>query len=189
MALNAISFFGDVDKIKSGENAGKTGSTFPSWYFTGKVEDLQDSINALKRRLEDEGATPVVRRAWQRDLQAMEKRLDNINQSRPTIEGADKDELNKALKELKEEIMSSNYSRDDMVKGRANAGTQWRVNVGADPSKLIKVPKALAKACGIQLERGGDPHYVKLSRNAANRCWKIGRKYLGEDPNTGLLRK
>jgi len=169
-----IQFFGKVDRNEKG----KIVSQVPAWAMETHLDELRESIASKKRYLDKGLIEPSEIPYAKAEIKREEKRLEEIEVSRPKISSKDKDELASAHKELGEKIGESFFSRDEMTKGLANPGEEARRMI----NPIIKVDPKLAEACGVRHDKG------MVSRNGASKIFKIIGKAIGERTNTEYLR-
>lgn len=172
---SSIEFFGKVDRAKDGS----IGSEIPAWMLETHIEELRESV-AQKERMIASGDVPASEVPYLRESYKKEKeRLEEIEISKPKLSAEQIDGLHKAHKKVGEQIAESMFSRDEMMKGLADAHEEARRMV----KPIIAVDPELARACNVPVVDG------KVSRNGAIKIWKIAGKYLGEGTNPEALRK
>jgi hypothetical protein len=112
----------------------------------------------------------------------LKKRVADIENSRPTLSGADESNLDKTRKALAKAIQERMFSRSEMQKGLADGHMEVRRSQSAD----IPVDDTIAmyaRASNVPIIDG------KINRDGAAKIWKIAQKYFGDISNTELLRK
>lgn len=176
-----ITVFSEADLVKV-EGGKIIGSEYPVWYHETMIDELRENIRmdelALKR-----GTMPEERRhETKQRLDRNRERLDKIVEAVPELDDKQKDYLSKIRKDLGNEIQRMMYSRSQMQKGLADAHGEARRMT--EPSiKANGTIYDMAKACNVTVTDG------KISRNGAEKIWKICSKRLGEISNTEYLRK
>jgi hypothetical protein len=178
-AIDEVEFFGKVDR----DTKGNILSEAPSWYLRQQTEELERTIedqqSFLDRGLVAESEKPLT----QTRLKEMKRKLDNINESRPNMDGGVQDVIDKVSTSLGKKIKESMFSKSDMMKGIADAHEE--AHRMADPViQLDGDEHVIAKKIGAHISRDG-----KISRTDAERIWKFSRRALGEMSNTEMLRK
>ena len=173
-----MDFFGQVDKTITG----KVKSQMPAWYFDTHIEELEESIASAKRRL-NRGEVPHDNVPYVRaEIDQNEKKLADIQRSKPSISDGERDKLHKYYKELSKTIGDSLFTRSDMNLGLASAHEEanrmTKLNI-----PISKELQELAIATDVKVEKG------KISRNSAAKMFKLIGKLLGEATNIEVLRK
>ena len=119
--------------------------------------------------------TPVNLKSVKSLEEAMEKAM-------PKMDDKTKDKLFKVHKELGAKIADAMFTRSDMKKGLADAHEEARrmdtpvIKIGSDMSDI-------ARACNV------NPIDGMVSRNQAEKIWKISSRFLGENSNIESLRR
>jgi len=181
MSEKGLDFFTGADKNRDGKNA----SEYPAWMHQSQMDELRESIRQREHAL-DNDLVYASERMIQRDRLKKEKeKLGVIEESKPKLEGPELDRLVKARKYLGGEITKLMYSHSEMERGTADAHEEARRMT--EPCVSIKGEDVLPiiKACGVD----GVTVDCRISRNQAEKCWKILSAYLGEPQNTEVLRK
>lgn len=174
-----VSFFGKVDRQ---ENTGKIRSQYPAWTMDNAVDELRESV-ASKRRMLDRKLIPLDQLPnYEAELERDEQRLKEIEESRPELKGEKKDELAKQRDQLGEKIADSMFTLTEMEMGLASPNEEAHRMV--DP--VIGVG---GKMLTTLKDMGIKPIKGKISRNQAQKAWKIISKALDEDTNPERLRR
>jgi hypothetical protein len=165
-------FFSEAD-YSTQEGIKKVASEYPAWYYNTMVDDLKEDIRREEFALES-GVVPGDRRPQILDkVKRLKKKYDEILDSFPKL--AEPEELGK-------EISSRMFTRSQMQKGLADSHTEARRMV--EPSITITPEVAeVAVSCNIT------PRDGKISRNEAEKIWKITSRYFGETSNSESLRR
>jgi hypothetical protein len=174
---SGVQFF---TKIDTDPITGKVASEYPAWYFTNQLERLKEDLSQITRRLES-GEVPQANvpyyKSQERKLKA---RLDQIVSGTPKLTAPQKDSLASGLKDLGAEIAASMPSDSDMRRGTVDAHTEAR----CASTPCIRLPDVLVRMMNMDTDKKG-----MVSRNDAQRAWKIGMKCLGESSHTENLRR
>ena len=172
-------FFGDIDK----DHRGRIKSEYPAWYFESQVDLLQEERGSQERRLQ-RGEIPQEHQPYARqEIANIEERIKQIENSKPTVNDAEKGKLTKLYYELAEKISDSMFTRSEMMLGTASANEEARRMVKPCVA-LSPALRSLGATLGVQVAQGG-----KVSRNGAIKMWKILAKLIGEGSNVEALRK
>lgn len=168
--------FGEVDRTKEG----KIKSQYPAWYYEQHIDELKESIRHRERQLESDLVIPSEKGIQRERLRQEKERLVQIESSKPTFSGVEKDELVKIRKELGDKIKASMFSKGEMDRGVADAHEEARRMV--DPIIELKTERELnlAEGCGIKIKDG------KISRKDAEKMWKISGKSIGDGTPTNV---
>jgi hypothetical protein len=174
-------FFTKADKNAKGGNA----SEYPAWMFDEQMEELRESIRQREHGLEND-LIASSEKMIQRDRLRKEKaKLDDIESCRPVLDPVETDRLSKARKYLASEISRTMFNYSEMQRGTADAHEEARRMT--EPIIPVKGEDIIGiiKACGVDsISVSG-----KITRNQAEKCWKIISAYLGEPSNTEVLRR
>lgn len=173
-----IEVFGSVDKDKEG----KVNSEYPAWYFDRQKKELEESIAQARAMIDGEYIASGRMGIAKEELRQMEDRLKEIEKSKPKLEGKEKDEIAKVVKDVGGNVKSTMFTYSEMHKGLADAHEEASRMVNNDVVELKGAAYEFAKKCGIPLDGN------KTSRTGAEKMWKIGRKLLGEMSNAEVLR-
>jgi len=174
-----IKVFGKEDRTPRG----KPSSEYPSWYFTEEKEKIKDSISSKEQALKSGFIPPESRNQYEALLNVERERLEAIEESTPKLTGTERDAIEKSCKEMGDKIRDSKFSRSEMEKGLADPHEEARRMVSPVIEIKSQHEAEFAKMCGIEIKDG------KVSRNQAERMWKIQRAMLGEDRDTNRLRR
>lgn len=174
-------FFGDADRVKNGKNRGRISGEYPSWTFDRGVDALKEEIDQATRML-DRGQIPDIAIAQAKiTLREKQEKLAEILDGRPKLSGEQTDHVAKLREYMGREIADIMPTGTEMQKGLADAH--------AEASKMlkpcIKVDKfaATCKANGIPVHKG------MITRNDAQRLWKLAGHALGEETRVQTLRR
>lgn len=177
-----VKFFGRVDMNKQGNIA----SDMPAWSMTTHIDELQESIDSRERSLES-GAVPFDNIQYQREeLKKEKEKLNAILESRPKLSETDENKLRKIEKEVVPEIRNWLFTRSEMHMGLASPHEEVRRMT----EPIIGIGKEAAEICehnGIRVSRKGNSAFV--SRNGAEKMWKLIKKYFNEPANVEALRR
>jgi hypothetical protein len=172
---DGIQFFGDVDLTDDN----RIKSQLPAWYHDRQIDDLREGIDRKKRALKNRMIKEDQIARTENDIQAEEKRLKEVEESRPNLSGNQKDRCASAYQMLSEQIKSSLPTRKQSRDGLVSPHQELKRMKG----KHIKIDKDIADACGVKMVGG------KISGDEAARCYKILGKVLGENTNVEALRR
>jgi hypothetical protein len=171
-----FSFFGKVDRNKDG----RVSSEYPAWMLPVHRENLAEDIDSMKRRLRSGEVELEARVSLKEEVVKAEKRLDEIDRSKPSITAPRMDKMNKHYDELSKLIADAMYTQYEDQKGFADAHEELK----RMKSPCILVDADLAYAANIQVNEEG-----LVSRDAATKLWKIMGNVLGKTTNVERLRK
>ena len=143
------------------------GAYLPGYYFENQIEDLRDQIQVLKKRIKDGLVPPTNMFAAKEELKKMQRRLRDIEGSKPILKGKTKDQVYREYKYLEEKIKEGLLTHEDMQKGISG------------PHEELK------RATTPYIEWQGR----KISRNEAARLYKIRGYVLGENTNIERIRE
>jgi hypothetical protein len=185
VSSDKITFFSEIDM----DNKGKINTTFPSWYFDKVVEDKEESIRKMEYALKNNHVPPDRIYQYRENLTKEKEHLDKILEAKPNIK-KHQDRIASAVGKNDKEfgtlgakISDSMFSRDQMMKGLADAHTEADRMV-KPCIHLAPEEVSIAKAANVRLTQGN-----KVSRNDAEVIWKLGRKAIGESTDTEILRR
>jgi hypothetical protein len=143
------------------------------------IEEIQEELTMTEHAIKS-GRLSGDQMATARDrVERYRDKLEKIEASRPQL---DKDKVAKVWKDLGKGISNQMYTRDQMQKGIAPAeGEAKRMS---QPCVAITPDiEPYAKAANVPVVDG------KVSRNGAEKIWKICGRYLGELTNSESLRR
>lgn len=176
-----VQIFGEADRGKDG----KIKSSYPSWYFTSKVRDLEEDIEDLKRRLETAddftGEARALVPQMRKELAEKQHQYEKIVSSRPQLSGKQKDELAKFWEEIGNDIRESFFARSDMLKGL--------VDPYEEAARMVERRIDASGKMELLSKMGIKPVDGKISRNEAAKAWKIAGRLLGENTHVEALRR
>lgn len=178
--LDSINFFGKADR--KGKNIdGMITSPYPAFYFRTQLDELIEDTDRKERHLE-KGLIPATEIPFAKaEIKRNRKRIDEIKEAHPRLKPAEKDEVYKAYKELEGLIADAMFTRSEMKKGLADAHEEARRMT--EPIIDVKGKEKFLHNMGITAQNG------KISRNNAERAYKIMGRVLGENTNTERLRR
>jgi len=169
--VNGIIWFGEVDINKRTE---LPASDYPSWYYDPQIRSLETDIEMITRNLDLDMYQGKAKVSMRAELARKQKRLSDIRESKPKLEGKKKDEVGKVFKSLGKRIGESMFSYSDMQRGTADAQEEANRMVGPAVKIETEMEAGFCRQTGIAITDG------KISRNAACRMYKIFGKALGE---------
>ena len=178
-----IQFFSEIDMNSSHPDS--VGSTYPAWYFTESMRQLEDSIEQEKRELKMFNMPESTKPVKVAKIKKMEERLERIKESKGLLK-PNTDKLSVFTNELGEKLREIMPSRSDERKGYVDAhdiAEHWT-------TPCIEVSGELARVAmnnGFQVQKKGNGG--KMTELEVARFWKLGRKALGEDTNLERLRR
>lgn len=174
-----IEFYGEVDL----NHKGGVASFMPAWSYRELIEDLKEQIDSKKRAI-DSGALEAEQLVKTREEhKKLKGRYESIVSSKPKI---DVDRMDNISKSIGEKISEAMFTRDQMVKGLADAHEEAR-RMSQPCIKLTGDEAIVAQAARIKGVKDGGAFVV--SRTQAEKLWKLTRKSMGEMANTAMLRK
>jgi len=165
---------------------GKKVSTYPSWYFDGKREELENTITVMKNAIKLGYVMESRIAEYKENIKKLEKRLAEMDDAIPKIDTETKDFIAKTTKSMSEKISNAMPTRDEMEKNLVLASELAR-RMGTPCISLNKDEIRWGIACGLQV--GSEIVNEKTSLNNISFMWKIARKILGENTNVEVLRK
>jgi hypothetical protein len=159
---------------------GNVGSYLPAWAYTQLIMDLENDINDAELQVNKSNISADKANELKRVIKLKKERLDEILNSRPSV---DVDKVNDISKTIGEKIADSMFSRTDMMRGTADAHTEaYRM---VQPCiKLSDEEANFAVGCNVVPNRDR-----MISRNQAAKLWKIAQRYLGNNSNIEILRR
>jgi len=170
-----IQFFGEVDLNDDGEIR----SDMPAWYLEPHIDYMEEDISrketalAQNRIVADQ--VPMVKE----EIKQERKRLSEIKNSKPVLNDVQKDRCARAYESLKHQISDSMPTRKQAKDGLVNPYDEMK----RLKEKHITIEPALAKSLGVKTDHG------KITGDAANKCFQILGKVLGEPTNPETLRR
>lgn len=181
--IDDIEFFGEIDKTFDRDtHEQRVASEYPAWYFDRQCRNIKDEISAIEGRLERGEVPEKGKMAEMKLLRQLKQKKDAIEKSTLRLNDVDKDKFAKTVKDLAVRIGSAKFSRSDEQKGFADAHEEYeRQNF---PCIELKGDEFIfARKANVQIVDG------KVSRNGAEKIWKIMRKALGESSDTAILQR
>jgi hypothetical protein len=183
-----IDFFDEYDRQHFGIVKGKMKSTFPKWYFTNKIKDLEMDIRSLNERIKNfsriSGVESSYRDGMEQELHKKTELYNILIAGRPQLQDKDRDRLWEFYK------WSSKVLHDLMIP-RSEMKAMYRISAqevyDRDHNLDINIQawRDIIKACE-QLDKC-DKNMASLK--IVTICWKIVGSLLGEPTNAEKLRK
>ena len=170
-ASKEIVWFGEVDLNKK---TGLPASDYPAWYHDIQIQELKEDIRGIEKAIDLDLYKGKDLMRMREQLSTKRNRLGDIEGSRPSISDVDRDKIAKARKALGNKIAASMFTSSEMMKGTADAHVEAERMVIPCIKLDNEYEHSLAKSCGMHMVDG------KVSRNNAERIWKITGKVLGE---------
>jgi hypothetical protein len=166
-------YFGDFDK----------GSAVPAWMLDKQTGALAREVRQMESMIRNKQVPDDEIYSAQEDFERKKTRLDQINASKPVLNGMQKDRLAKVRDNLEVGITASNFTKSEMEHYLVDAHEEAKRM--SEP--CVEVDKLEAARMGIKTDEEG-----KVSRNVAEMMWKMTSSLLGDrpnNPNTEMLRK
>lgn len=173
-----ISFFSESDMNKNG----KIASEYPMWYNPNMIEEIREEIKRDEFMVDNGLVADSKVTAVRNRLVGSKKKLEEIENSKPKLSTEEENKLKKAKDEIAKEIKNALFSRSQMLKGLADGHEEAR-RMATPTIKVSAEMVDLVKACNIPIYDG------KMSRNDAQKAWKIASRYFGDMSNVESLRK
>lgn len=176
---SSIKIFGDVDR----DARGNIKSEMPAYYFDERHEDLKRVVSETQRQLDDDAVPQPARARVREALRARKERMQRIEESKPILNDRSREEFGKLRKDLGEKLKESHASQSELDKRLVDAHEEARrmkepcIKIESD--KMAK----MAQECGVRIVNG------KISRDGADKMWKITSKILGEPTDVEYLRR
>jgi len=172
-----ISFFGAVDR-KDGHKDGAVMSSYPAWFFNRHIDDLKESI-ASDERMMERGQVPVQAQPTHiADIKQRKERLDKIMESQPSLNVGQRAHLERVHRELESRIVDARFTYDEMRYGSASAHDEMM----RQKMPCIKMEPDIVQS--LNLKANSDN---LVSRDEAEKAWKIIGRRLERQSNTGVL--
>lgn len=172
---DGIQFFGSVDKNKDG----KIASSLPAWFHDVQLEKLTEEVSRKERQIGRGEVPPDHVFMVKNEVENLKKKITEIQMSKPTLRGGQKDMVHKEYQQLASQIADSMPTRREDRNGFVNP----RDELKRMKSPHIAISQKMADACGVKPVNG------KISGDQAARCYKMMGKVLGENTNVEKLRK
>ncbi len=174
-----MKIFGSVDR----DSKGKITSEFPAWYFDQQKDELERGIAQDKIALDQEAIPYPAKAKFREKLAQREERLNKINEETPKLKGSESDAVYKMREEMGESIGEAHFTFSQREKGLADPHEEVRRMT----EPIIKVKNErqaeFIKECGIRIRDG------KITRNEAEKVYKIASKMLDQPTNIEYLRR
>lgn len=174
-----MKIFGSVDR----DSKGKITSEFPAWYFDQQKEELERGIAQDEMALSQEAIPYPAKAKFREKLAQRKERLEKINEETPKLSGREEDAMLKMREEMGQSIGEAHFTRTQREKGLADAHEEVRRMT--EPVIKIKSEREadFIKNCGIKIKDG------KITRNEAEKVYKIASKLLGQPTDIEYLRR
>ena len=170
----SISFFSEVDL----RNDGKPASEYPSWFFDIHIAEMKENIERKKRQLDRGLVHPEMIMRVRMEVQNEEKRLKELEGSKPRLTKGQKDVVYREYQKLADQLSESMPTRREDRQGFVRPHEELkRLNTA-----YIDIDPNVAAACGLGKR-------TKITGKQAAKCYQIMGKALGEDANVEKLRK
>lgn len=173
--VGEIKFFGEVDLNKKGMKA----SEYPAWYFDRLIEDMEKEVSRKERALKAGQIRSDMVEKIRGEVEREKQRLYDIVNSKPKLTDFQKDKIAKEYDNLSNEIKESMFTRSEMMLGLASPHEEAR----RMSRPCIKINPEIAKSLGMSTHNG------MVSRNNAERAYKIIGKRLEANTNPEMLRR
>jgi len=178
MSLEKIEFFGAADR-KGKVMTGMVTSEYPAWYFTQHIEELQEEIDSIERKLKNGGLPSEAIPDHKAELFKLQGRLMDIQNSRPKLNGKDADTFKKIYDDLSGQIGDSMFTETEMKKGL--------VNVHEEARRMVEpIIKADPEYAPVFEKLGISPIRGKISRNQAAKVVKICGRLIDDSRPTNI---
>ena len=180
--MSEISFFSESDMKTKADGTKYISSEYPIWYNRQMMEELREDISMCEYDLKSGRIAETQLGVTRERLSKLKKRYEEVEKAMPKMDDKIKDKLFKVHKELGARISDAMFTRSDMKKGLADAHEEARrmdtpiIKIGSDMADI-------ARACNVSPVDG------MVSRNQAEKIWKISSRYLGENSNIESLRR
>ena len=172
---DGIQFFGKVDKNKDGDIS----SEMPAWFFDVQLDRLTESVSKKQRQLDRGEVPPEHAFTMKNEIAGLKEKITNIQMSKPTLKGGQKDMVYKEYQNLEQQIADSMPTRREDRQGFVNP----RDELKRMKSPHIAITPKMAEACGVNPVKG------KISGDQAAKCYKMMGKVLGENTNVERVRR
>lgn len=160
--VDDIQFFSDVDK-KWDKGTATITSTYPAWFFKNQLDAQKAELETRTRKKRNEPdviyTDQTVDPEYIAETKALQSRVKEIEESRPKLNGAQKNFLTKSVSELDGNIQASLFAYDDMHTGAASAHSE----LDRQLKPCIPIDKRLATSLNLKSYKGG-----KVSRDDAS---------------------
>ena len=158
-----IMWFTEVDL----NDKGRVANDMPAYYDYKNIEELGEKIRNLEVGLEDGLFIGPKKREKSKQLDMLKNRLNKINEGKPKLTGAEKDQVYKAVQDLEKSIREKSCSYDEAWKQTADPQEEARMMV----KPCIKIPNEMvgdyAKQRGFNIKDG------MISRDHAKMICKV----------------
>ncbi|NIA30724.1 MAG: hypothetical protein GWP06_12530 [Actinobacteria bacterium] len=173
--MSEIQFFGNVDKNAKGEIA----SELPAWFHDVQLEILIESMRRKERQLERGEVPPEHAFMVKNEIENEKKKITEIQMSKPTLKGGQKDMVYKEYTSLAGQISDTMPTVREDRRGFVNP----REELKRLKTRHINISDKMANACGVKPVRG------KITGDQAAKCYRMMGKVLGENTTIEKLRR
>ena len=177
--IDDIRFFSDVDmKFDRKNKTGTLNASYPSWYFGIQLEEQKEELVQRKRELASNNEVELILPEYREHTRQLEERIKEVEESRPKLNGVQRQYLARSVKQLETNIRESMFCYDDMHTGEASPHEEAK----RQSESCIPIDKKLASLFFVK-PKGG-----KVGRDDAVRIGQIVNKALDMDSNMEKLR-
>jgi len=160
--VDDIQFFSDVD-MKWDKGESRITATYPAWYFKTQFEAEKEEVrrrNAKQPRVDGVvySNDAEIAPEYIDETRKMQARVKEVEESKPKLNGAQKNFLTRSVSEIDSQIQSSMFTYDDMNTGVASAHAE----LDRQLKPCITIDKRLADQLNLKSFKGG-----KVSRDDA----------------------
>jgi len=173
--MSDIHFFGNVDKNKEG----KVASELPAWFFSVHLEKLIDDVSKKERQIDRGEVPPDHVFMVKNEVLNLKKKITEIQMSKPTLKGGQKDMVWKEYQQLGNLISDSLPTYREDRRGFVDPRSELK----RMKSPHIAISGKMAEACGMKTVKG------KITGDQAAKAYKMMGSILGENTNVERLRK
>jgi hypothetical protein len=170
-----IQFFGEIDL----NDHGGIRSEMPAWYLERHIEELEESINKKETALKFNRIAPDVVPRMREEIKAEKEKLEKIKGSKPELNDSQKDRCASTYEKLEKHIRDTMPTRKQTKDGLVNPYDELK----RMKSHHIPIDTQMAKMLGVKAVNG------KITGDAANKCYQILGKMLGENTSIERLRR
>jgi len=175
----SIEFFGAIDRNKDG----KITSEYPAYTFPQQIDNAREELAQKSRALQSGSVDRDSEGEYRILIEREEKRLQDIEKSRPILTDAEKDTCAKSYKDLTKGIKDSMPTHNDIHRNFVDAHEENRRN--SNPCiKVAEKTAEIAEANGIRVTSD-----CEMSRKDASKMAKIIGHMIDENTNMERLRR
>lgn len=160
------------------------GSQMPAWYHRQQLDNMKRELAQRVKALEEGRIPPAYRAQTEEKVRQLEQRVREIEAARPRPKGQERDVFRKAEQDLGERIADSMPTHEEIQRNLVTAHEE----VEKLTKPCIKLtPEAIEvarKIPGIKISKDGE-----VSRNDAQKVWKLCRRINDESSNVEKLRR